>query len=140
MAPDKKNDVIVVNNSTDEEEEEDLDDDDEEDYFFCEDDDDGSSDDDSMDDHSSTVQRRAGTYLKDRETKVVQTRINNKSTAAKQAARTANCTGYIVLVSLIIMGVTLAVITYFYVFASEENDCQAKVNQSADVAAVCCVI
>jgi hypothetical protein len=116
-------------------EDNDLDNDDDDDYYLHhkddhhdDDDDDGSSDDDnSMDDHSSTVQRRAGTYLKDRETKLVQKRINNKSTAAKEAARTANCTGYIVLTSLLVMGITLAFITYYYMSASQENDSQAQV-------------
>ena len=112
----------------------DDDDDDDDDYYLhhknaaADDDDDGSSDDDdTLDDHSSTVQRRAGTYLKDRETKVVQTRINNKSTAAKEAARAANCTGYIVLVTLLVTGMALAGITYYYVSASQQNDSQAKV-------------
>ena len=43
---------------------------------------------------------------------------------AKEAARTANCAGYCVLISLIIVGGMLAIIAFFFVRGEEDDDFQ----------------
>eukprot|EP00522_Entomoneis_paludosa_P005423 CAMPEP_0172473434 /NCGR_PEP_ID=MMETSP1065-20121228/68853_1 /TAXON_ID=265537 /ORGANISM="Amphiprora paludosa, Strain CCMP125" /LENGTH=1226 /DNA_ID=CAMNT_0013231609 /DNA_START=188 /DNA_END=3868 /DNA_ORIENTATION=+ len=71
----------------------------------------------------------------DDEGKIVEANNNNNNKngpdvhdtfVAKEAARKANCAGYCVLVSLISVGVILAVIAFFYVSGQEEDDFQRE--------------